>query len=230
MDKGFNRNLAIDLFETGKITERIVEGQRASDKLQKERNMRMGYMGHLTLIAEEVVRFTEKYPPELFSQSVLEKVTSQEWIEYVENTLAETRERDNAILGGVRPEMSVMSLQKPSGNMSMGGMQSFSGGDSGLDTIDLTGANGAGLGGFGAGLLSGSGFTSSSDEDDDEHEREEEDDEERQSAMTDSAQVGPAPPSPSNEEGQASPNNPFLDGFYDDNDDDAWEDTDSDGE
>ena len=105
MDRGFNRSLAIDLFETGRITERIIEGQQASDKAQAETNMRLGYMGHLTLIAEEVLKFTERHPAELLSQSVLDKVMSQAWIDYVEQTLAETRERDNAILGGVRPDI-----------------------------------------------------------------------------------------------------------------------------
>jgi SIT4-associating protein SAP185/190 len=107
MERGYNRSLAIDLFETGRITERIIEGQQASDKSQKETNMRLGYMGHLTLIAEEVLKFTERHPAELLSQTVLDKVMSQSWIDYVEQTLAETRERDNAILGGVRPDMSV---------------------------------------------------------------------------------------------------------------------------
>lgn len=106
MDRGFNRGLAIDLFETGRITERIIEGQKESDKVQAETNMRLGYMGHLTLIAEEVVKFTERHPPELISKSVLDKVMSKSWIEYVEQTLAETRERDNAILGGVRPDIA----------------------------------------------------------------------------------------------------------------------------
>ena len=106
MERGFNRSLAIDLFETGRITERIIEGQAKSDIAQAETNMRLGYMGHLTLIAEEVVKFTERHPPELLSQSVVDKVLSHEWNDYVENTLAETRERDNAILGGVRPDMA----------------------------------------------------------------------------------------------------------------------------
>jgi SIT4-associating protein SAP185/190 len=34
MDKGYNRQLAIDLFTTGQLTENIVEGQRASDQAQ----------------------------------------------------------------------------------------------------------------------------------------------------------------------------------------------------
>ena len=61
-------------------------------------------MGHLTLIAEEVVKFTERHPPELLGNAVLSAVMKDAWIEYVEQTLAETRERDNAILGGVRPD------------------------------------------------------------------------------------------------------------------------------
>lgn len=100
MERGYNRLLAFDLFETGDITTRIVNGQRESDKTAK---MRLGYMGHLTLIAEEVVKFTERHPPELFPQSILQKIMNSDWIIYVEITLARTRERDNAILGGYRP-------------------------------------------------------------------------------------------------------------------------------
>src|SRR5689334_1427306 len=107
MDRGYNRSLAIDLFNTGRITDRIIEGQEASDKAQRETHMRLGYMGHLTLIAEEVLKFTERHSEETLSREVVDKVHSEEWVNYVENVLSETRERDNAILGGVRPDMSV---------------------------------------------------------------------------------------------------------------------------
>ncbi|KAI1000546.1 hypothetical protein K3495_g7649 [Podosphaera aphanis] len=100
MDRGFNKTLAFDLFETGNITTKIVNGQSMSDKMTK---MRLGYMGHLTLIAEEVVKFTERHPPQIFPDSVLGRVMDADWILYVEVTLTETRERDNAILGGYRP-------------------------------------------------------------------------------------------------------------------------------
>ncbi len=189
MDRGFNRNLAIDLFETGRITERIVEGQQRSDKAQAETSMRLGYMGHLTLIAEEVVKFSERHPAELLSQSVLEKVSNREWVNYVEQTLAETRERDNAILGGVRPDMSVGPRQAVinavnaaqgfgSGSSSALTNAGLNGGASqGLDTIDLANSASASSGGFnltGGSLLSG--FGSSSDEEDEEMEEGEEDD------------------------------------------------------
>ncbi|RKF54539.1 SIT4-associating protein SAP185 [Erysiphe neolycopersici] len=116
MERGFNRSLAFDLFEAGKITMRIVNGQRESDKMNK---MRLGYMGHLTLIAEEVVKFTERHPAEFFSETVLTKIMNSDWISYVEVTLAETRERDNAILGGFRPSKP-SGGQRPAGSNMVG--------------------------------------------------------------------------------------------------------------
>ncbi|KAI9741317.1 MAG: hypothetical protein M1834_003034 [Cirrosporium novae-zelandiae] len=168
MDRGYNRFLAIDLFETGRITDRIVEGQKRSDEAQQTNNMRLGYMGHLTLIAEEVVKFSEKHTAEILSQSVLEKFLDRQWIDYVEQTLAETRERDNAILGGVRPDMG--------GGRGMGGLSSNFGNtptssalaNAGLNGSSLEGGelsnNGNSFGMLGSNLLSGFGNSSDSDE------------------------------------------------------------------
>ncbi|OQO11223.1 hypothetical protein B0A48_05479 [Cryoendolithus antarcticus] len=125
LDRGYNRAVAIDLFRTiapsesnpdldtsgfkslKDITERILDGQKASEISQKEKNMRLGYMGHLTLIAEEVTKFGNRHPPELLDECVIERTTRQEWIQYTEGTLAETRDKDNAVLGGVRPESAI---------------------------------------------------------------------------------------------------------------------------
>lgn len=189
MERGYNRQLAIDLFETGSITDRVIEGQKRSDEAQAKNNMRLGYMGHLTLIAEEVVKFTERHPPELLAHSVLDKVMNQTWIDYVEQTLTETRERDNAILGGVRPDMAGMGPRQAvlnAVNAAQGGFGGdvagslLSGGASGnggmpLDSMEINnqgGSSGAylygsgGASGGGGGLLSG--FNNSSDEEDDE--------------------------------------------------------------
>lgn len=170
-----------------------MEGQRASDKVEAERKMRLGYMGHLTLIAEEVVKFAERHPPEVLGHKVIEKVSDPVWIEYVEETLAATRERDNAILGGVRPDMNVgprqaglnaVQAQAFNGNSNSGSL--IIGGDASgdLDTIDLANGNGgsagvgsgAGISGSSGGLLSG--FGSSSDEEDEDMERDDDDDDE----------------------------------------------------
>ncbi|KAH5332351.1 hypothetical protein HBI23_071670 [Parastagonospora nodorum] len=142
MDRGYNRCLAIDLFETGRITERIIEGQQASDKAQKETFMRLGYMGHLTLIAEEVLKFTERHTEETLSRSVIDKVHSEDWVDYVENILSETRERDNAILGGVRPDMSVGPRQAV---LNAVNAASNFGGDGGISNASLSNNGNIGL-------------------------------------------------------------------------------------
>ncbi|KAG8164049.1 hypothetical protein KVR01_005967 [Diaporthe batatas] len=190
MDRGFNPTLAISLFESADITSQIINGQQASEQSQQQNRTRMGYMGHLTLIAEEVVKFTERHPPELLSETVLQKVMDQEWINYVEGALAETRERDNAILGGVRPEVAMSNRQ--AGGLSAVGLSSLGaafgssqGGssnalaDAGLngglnDGGDNGGGNGIGPFAISSGTLM-SGFGSSSDEDEDEEAENEED-------------------------------------------------------
>jgi SIT4-associating protein SAP185/190 len=195
MDRGFNRSLATDLFETGRITEQIVDGQRRSDEVQAATHVRLGYMGHLTLIAEEVVKFTERHPPEVLSQAVMEKVLHSDWIDYVERTLSETRERDNAILGGVRPDVSAGHRQAVLN--AVGVTQGFTGssalanaglngGGSGsaFDGFDIMTQGSASSGAFGlAGGTSSllSSFGSSSDDEDEE--MEDQDDEDGKNAM-----------------------------------------------
>lgn len=185
MDRGYNRNLAIDLFETGRITERIIEGQKRSDKAQQERKMRLGYMGHLTLVAEEVVKFTERQPPETLDQDVVDKVSDAEWIHYVEHTLAETRDRDNAILGGVRPDSNLGPKQAVLNAVAaaQGGYNSSTNNSAalpspGLDSMDLANAADSGYNFNNAALLSGFGNS------DDEEEEDVEESEYRQESST----------------------------------------------
>lgn len=178
MDRGYNPTLAVSLFESADITTAIINGQEASDISQAKAKTRMGYMGHLTLIAEEVVKFTERHPPELLSEVVLDKVMSQDWINYVEGALAETRERDNAILGGVRPEVALGHRGSMGGNGLAGvGLSSLGGGPGGPSNalakaglnggIELAEGGSSDIGPFSisAGILM-SGFGSSSDEED----------------------------------------------------------------
>ena len=179
MDRGYNRTLAIDLFKTGRITEQIAEGQARSDEAQAKNNIRLGYMGHLTLISEEVVKFSERHTPEVLSDVVLEKVTSKEWTHYVEVPFNETRERDSAILGGVRPDVNLGARQtvlyavNSAGGFGGGASSALAnaglnGGGAGLDLVDLASSGNAPTGAFGSALLSG--FGSSSDEEDEEME------------------------------------------------------------
>ena len=136
LERGYNRTLAINLFtplapgaeELGlssdqEITARILNGQKASDQSQTKKGMRLGYMGHLTLIAEEVCKFGNRQPPELLDETVAERVNREEWVQYVEGILTETRERDNAVLGGVRPENAI---SRPLSIGMSGGLGGFS--------------------------------------------------------------------------------------------------------
>ncbi|KAI9726317.1 MAG: hypothetical protein M1828_001591 [Chrysothrix sp. TS-e1954] len=205
MTRGYNRSLAISLFSppappnrpnststaapsttstpTTPITSAIIAGSARSLASQTSRHpMRLGYMGHLTLIAEEVVKFTERQLPEYLGPTVVESVTDPAWISFVENELTETRERDNAILGGVRPDLSGgrlgslgvgAGLQSPgvagSSALADAGLTNNTVVSPGLDSLDLGVASGqmypAPGGMAGSNLLSGFG---SSDEEDDE--------------------------------------------------------------
>ncbi|GEQ67317.1 hypothetical protein JCM33374_g981 [Metschnikowia sp. JCM 33374] len=101
MDIGFNKFLAIDIFHSGKITVRITEGQNlCNDYEESNGGLRLGYMGHLTLIAEEVVKFIQLYPINTVSNFIDEKIEDEIWEDYVSHVLYDTRKKYNAILGG----------------------------------------------------------------------------------------------------------------------------------
>lgn len=105
MDIGFNKFLAIDLFHLADITNKIIEGQRLCTDYETSHNgLRLGFMGHLTLIAEEVVKFVQLFPSNTLSEYINEKIESDVWEDYVSNVLYDTREKYNAILGGNEDE------------------------------------------------------------------------------------------------------------------------------
>jgi SIT4-associating protein SAP185/190 len=201
-ERGYNRALAIDLFchsnctdltSQADVTQRILDGQAASDNAQKEKGMRLGYMGHLTLIAEEVLKLQDRQPPEILGEQIMERITRDEWIQYLETTLSETRDRDNAVLGGVKPDQGFGARQVGMGANSMLGQGNFSGGNNstGLsvpaDSMALQEQGDATNYDTGSpGLLSGFG---NGDDDDDDLE-ESITGEKREKAVDDDEQVG----------------------------------------
>ncbi|CAG8748013.1 33261_t:CDS:2, partial [Racocetra persica] len=97
MDIGYNKALAISVFTDGQLIKRITKAQRLNDyEVEQPKGVRLGYMGHLTFIAEEVVKLLDRYAVEIGEKA-------EDWQEYVSKTLRETRERDRAPLGGQRP-------------------------------------------------------------------------------------------------------------------------------
>ena len=208
LERGYNRTLALNLFSesscqqlasTHDITQRVLDGQKASDESQKDRGMRLGYMGHLTLIAEEVCKFAERHAPELLGEQVMQRVMRQEWVHYVEGTLTETRDKDNAVLGGVRPENAMSVRAMGGGGGSLLGQSSLGSNNANSSALASAGLGvpadslalqdpGAGgsydMGAGSSGLLSGFGDGEDDDEDDGiEAER-------RERAVSDEEQVG----------------------------------------
>jgi serine/threonine-protein phosphatase 6 regulatory subunit 3 len=106
VDKGLNRELVVSLFRDAKLAHRILEGQQCSDaECAKPKGVRLGYMGHLTLMSEDVINALERFPSDL-SSAINQHVPQPGWDEYVQGRYQETRQQDNRLLGGGKPVLS----------------------------------------------------------------------------------------------------------------------------
>ncbi|CAD6623007.1 CEI_1a_G0017320.mRNA.1.CDS.1 [Saccharomyces cerevisiae] len=81
-------------------TDFILRGYQDSYKFYELRKMNLGYMGHIVLIAEEVVKFSKLYKVELISPDIQVILQTEEWQYYSEEVLNETRMMYSKILGG----------------------------------------------------------------------------------------------------------------------------------
>ncbi|KAJ7080423.1 SIT4 phosphatase-associated protein-domain-containing protein [Mycena belliarum] len=103
VDGGLARELAISLFRDARLMHRIVEGQRMNDTAcAKPKSVRLGFMGHLTLIAEDVLTALERFPPDL-RETLAQYAPQPAWDEYVAGRYNETKRRDSELLGGGKP-------------------------------------------------------------------------------------------------------------------------------
>ena len=68
----------------------------------KPKGVRLGYMGHLTLISEDVISALEHYPPDL-RLSIAQFAPQPAWDEYVTGRYNETKKKDTSLLGGGKP-------------------------------------------------------------------------------------------------------------------------------
>lgn len=92
---------AIDDIDDFVITKDIIlRGYHNSYRFYDSRHMNLGYMGHLVLIAEEIVKFSRLYKVELISPEIHEALTDSDWDYYSEEVLAHTRVMYSKILGG----------------------------------------------------------------------------------------------------------------------------------
>lgn len=91
----YNSYLIVDLFKSDRcnLVDLIV-------KLYKDNTEpRPGYMGHLILISEEVVKFTSLYKPDLISPIIVDAIQSDDWEWFVKDVLYKTRQVYNVVLG-----------------------------------------------------------------------------------------------------------------------------------
>ncbi|KAI5989239.1 SIT4 phosphatase-associated protein-domain-containing protein [Pisolithus marmoratus] len=106
VDGGLNRELTIALFRDARLMHRIVEGQKKNDaESVKPKGVRLGYMGHLTLLSEDVITALEHYPPEL-RLTIARCAPQPDWSEYVTGRYNETKKRDTSLLGGGKPNVN----------------------------------------------------------------------------------------------------------------------------
>lgn len=102
LKSGYNRFLLSDLLTNARLTDKIIEGNDKCVINEEKNDIRLGYMGHLTLIAEEVAKFVE-YIDEMrvtfTHDGILNVINEPEWQEFMNTTLAETRDKYNAVLG-----------------------------------------------------------------------------------------------------------------------------------
>lgn len=91
----YNSFLIVELFEPHEcdLANMIVESYKT------EAVPRPGYMGHLILISEEVVKFTLLYKPDLISPVIVDAILSESWEWFVSDVLLKTREVYNVVLG-----------------------------------------------------------------------------------------------------------------------------------
>ncbi|KAG9066653.1 hypothetical protein KI688_012561 [Linnemannia hyalina] len=104
--EGWNRRLTISIFKDGQLTKRITDAQRLCDyECAQPKGVRLGYMGHLTYIADETVKLLELYSQTSLLPMLYEFIDLEDWWNYVSKVLKETKERDAQVLGGSRPNI-----------------------------------------------------------------------------------------------------------------------------
>ncbi|WFD35042.1 hypothetical protein MCUN1_001888 [Malassezia cuniculi] len=110
MQKGANRELTVSVFEQAHLIETIIEGARRNKESSKQpRRVRLGYMGHLNLIAEETVKLLERYP-RLIEMRVRSMIPQPEWDEYLANELNVSRAKEAVQLAGGRPSLTASDM------------------------------------------------------------------------------------------------------------------------
>ncbi|KAI9222390.1 SIT4 phosphatase-associated protein-domain-containing protein [Blastocladiella britannica] len=107
-------SLVRTLLRDGALLRRIPRASRASDyEAEQPKGVRLGYMGHVTLIADVVVAYLEQRCDDGMRRELADQLAAEDWLEYAGRTLRETRDRESKVLGGARPNAGPNGLASP---------------------------------------------------------------------------------------------------------------------
>ncbi|CUA70095.1 Extragenic suppressor of kinetochore protein 1 [Schizosaccharomyces pombe 972h-] [Rhizoctonia solani] len=110
VDNELSRRVTIGMFRDARLVYRILEGSRRNDAVAaQQKGLRLGYMGHLILIADDIVAALEHYPHSLL-EALSPYVPQPDWDNFVAGQYKETKERDMSQLGGGKPAVSAMGI------------------------------------------------------------------------------------------------------------------------
>ena len=102
MDASVNRNLTIATFNDAHLVDVLLDGWRRNQESSKQpARVRLGYMGHLNLIADEVVKLLERYPN--VEKQVHDSITQPAWDQFVDEELHTSQNKESQPLAGGRP-------------------------------------------------------------------------------------------------------------------------------
>jgi hypothetical protein len=124
----------------------------------KPKGVRLGYMGHLTQISEDVINSFAHYPPDL--SAILRKFAPQpDWNLYVSGRFQETKDRDSSQLGGGKPVVTPGQVQALRAGLAAAAAAGRGGVAAGLaiDEGDRIPPNGIGREGFQRPQVNGNG-------------------------------------------------------------------------
>ncbi|CAE6525097.1 unnamed protein product [Rhizoctonia solani] len=110
VDNELSRRVTIGMFRDARLVYRILEGSRRNDAVAaQQKGLRLGYMGHLILISDDIVAALEHYPHSLL-EALSPYVPQPDWNDFVAGQYKETKERDTSQLGGGKPAVSAMGI------------------------------------------------------------------------------------------------------------------------
>ncbi|CAE7183181.1 unnamed protein product [Rhizoctonia solani] len=110
VDTELSRRVTIGMFRDARLVYRILEGSRRNDTVAaQQKGLRLGYMGHLILISDDIVAALDHYPLSLL-EALSPYVPQPDWDDFVAGQYKETKQRDTSQLGGGKPAISATGI------------------------------------------------------------------------------------------------------------------------